>query len=100
MKKKLSKAAMKKESTGINIEAAKKREQKIIRRLEELESAFNELAEVVGHKTGEWCDFEIKKEVEKLMLSESRRSFENELEKEQLKKIMKYFQDYFTGRRK
>jgi hypothetical protein len=30
----------------------------------------------------------------------SRLELENETEKEQLKKIMKYFQDYFTGRRK
>lgn len=100
MKKKLSKAARKKESTGINIEAAKTRYQIIVRRLEKLESAFNELAEVVGHKTGEWYDFEIKQEVEKLMLADSRRSLENEIEKEQLKKIMKYFQDYFCKGKK
>jgi len=30
----------------------------------------------------------------------SRLEFENEAEKEQLKKIMKYFQEYFTGRKK
>ncbi len=63
MKKKLSKAARKKESTGINNEARKK-------------------------------------EIAELELRVSRLELIESVEKEQLKKIMKYFQSYFIKRKK
>jgi hypothetical protein len=66
MKKKLSKTARKKEATGINVEAAKKREVKLMSKIRKLESKVTELSEVIGHKFGDWYDSEILKDIEKL----------------------------------
>lgn len=48
MKKKLSKAARKKESTGINVEAAKKREARLEKRIERVEFKLDSLIYILA----------------------------------------------------
>lgn len=69
------------------------------KRLKALEDFVKELSEVIGHKKGDWYDLELKAEVYKQHEKITFLLFENEAEKEQLKKIMNYFQQYFIKRK-